>query len=47
MAIEPRKPPSQLLPKLQRALWNVWLGPKPLSVELRRQLIEHIAELGR
>src|SRR4051812_41246760 len=34
-------------PKLQRALWDVWLGPKPLSVELRRQLIEHIAELGR
>ncbi|MDB4966112.1 MAG: hypothetical protein JWN44_1801 [Myxococcales bacterium] len=34
-------------PKLQRALWNVWLGPRPLSVELRRQLIERIADLGR
>lgn len=34
-------------PKLQRALWNVWLGPKPLSVELRRQLIEKIDLLGR
>lgn len=34
-------------PKLQRALWNVWLGPRPLSVELRRQLIEKIDLLGR
>lgn len=34
-------------PKLQRALWNVWLGNKPLSVDLRRQLIEKIDALGR
>jgi hypothetical protein len=34
-------------PKLQRALWSVWLGPRPLSVELRRQLIEKIDLLGR
>lgn len=34
-------------PKLERALWDVWLGPKPLSVELRRQLIEKIDQLGR
>jgi hypothetical protein len=34
-------------PKLSRALWNVWLGAKPLSVELRRQLIEKIDLLGR
>jgi hypothetical protein len=34
-------------PKLQRALWNVWLGAKPLSVDLRRQLIEKIDLLGR
>ncbi|HEY2743770.1 MAG TPA: hypothetical protein VGL86_04075 [Polyangia bacterium] len=34
-------------PKLQRALWNVWLGARPLSVELRRQLIEKIDLLGR
>jgi len=34
-------------PKLQRALWDVWLGPKPLSVELRRELIEKIDLLGR
>jgi len=34
-------------PKLQRALWNAWLGAKPVSVELRRQLIEKIDLLGR
>jgi hypothetical protein len=34
-------------PKLERALWNVWLGAKPLSVELRRQLIERLDQLGR
>ena len=33
-------------PKLQRALWNVWLGAKPVSVELRRSLIEKIDLLG-
>ena len=34
-------------PKLQRALWNAWLGAKPVSVELRRSLIEKIDLLGR
>ena len=34
-------------PKLQRALWDVWLGAKPISVELRRELIEKIDLLGR
>ena len=34
-------------PKLQRALWNVWLGARPVSVELRQKLIEHIDQLGR
>jgi hypothetical protein len=34
-------------PKLERALWDVWLGAKPVSVELRRQLIEKIDLLGR
>ncbi|MCU1278416.1 MAG: hypothetical protein JWM53_1962 [bacterium] len=34
-------------PKLERALWNVWLGAKPLSLELRRQLIEKLDQLGR
>ena len=33
-------------PKLQRALWNVWLGAHPLSVELRHGLIEKIDLLG-
>jgi hypothetical protein len=34
-------------PKLQRALWDVWLGPKPLSTELRQHLIENLNTLGR
>jgi hypothetical protein len=34
-------------PKLQRALWDVWLGAKPLSIDLRRQLIEKINLLGQ
>ena len=34
-------------PKLQRALWDVWLGAKPVSLELRRQLIEKISLLGQ
>jgi chalcone isomerase-like protein len=34
-------------PKLERALWNVWLGAKPVSVDLRRQLIERLDSLGR
>jgi Chalcone isomerase-like len=34
-------------PKLERALWNVWLGAKPVSVELRRALIERLDTLGR
>lgn len=33
-------------PKLERALWNVWLGAKPLSVELRQRLIERLDTLG-
>jgi hypothetical protein len=42
---EKRKAPQS--PKLERALWNVWLGPKALSPEMRRQLIEKIDQLGR
>ncbi len=34
-------------PKLERALWNIWLGNKPLSAELRRALVEKIDVLGR
>jgi hypothetical protein len=34
-------------PKLVRALWNAWLGPKTMSKELQRALIEKIDLLGR
>lgn len=33
-------------PKLERALWEVWLGKKPLSTELRQSLVEHIDVLA-
>ncbi len=29
-------------PRLQRALWDVWLGAHPLPAELRRQLVDRI-----
>jgi len=35
------------IPKLERALWNVWLGNKPVSPELRRALVEKIDTLAR
>jgi hypothetical protein len=34
-------------PKLARAVWNVWLGPKTISTDMRRSLIERIDILGR
>ena len=34
-------------PKLERALWDVWLGQKPLSKELRQKLVGNIDTLGR
>ena len=37
-------PPS---PKLERALWSVWLGTKPVSIDLRRALLERLDTLGR
>lgn len=33
-------------PKLVRALWEVWLGKRPLSTELRQSLVEHIDVLA-
>lgn len=43
-AVHKRGPQS---PKLVRALWSAWLGSRPLSVELRQALIDHIDILGR
>ena len=34
-------------PKLARTIWNAWLGQKPISVELRRALVDRIDGLGR
>lgn len=47
LAIGREKKQAPQSPKLERALWDVWLGAKPLSVELRRELIEHIDVLGK
>jgi Chalcone isomerase-like len=47
LKMEEQKKTAPQSPKLERALWNVWLGQKPLSVDLRRQLIEKIDQLGR
>lgn len=33
-------------PQLARAIWEIWLGPKPISKELRRDLVSHIDELA-
>jgi hypothetical protein len=34
-------------PKLVRAVWNIWLGAKPISTDLRKGLIERVDVLGR
>jgi hypothetical protein len=33
--------------KLARALWNVWLGSKPVTADLKRDLVNRIDELGK
>lgn len=33
--------------KLARALWSIWLGPKPISKDLRAELVNRIDELGK
>ena len=40
-------PLASVSPKLVRALWATWLGPKPISKELQRALVDHIDVLGR
>jgi hypothetical protein len=34
-------------PTLAIDLWNLWLGPQPLSKELKQGLVEHIQGLGQ
>jgi hypothetical protein len=33
--------------RLCRALWEIWLGGRPISTELRRALVDRIDQLGR
>jgi hypothetical protein len=34
-------------PKLQRAVWNIWLGSHPVSTDLRKSLVDRIDVLGK
>lgn len=34
-------------PKLARAIWGIWLGPKPISTDMRKSLIDRIDVLGK
>lgn len=34
-------------PTLAIDLWNLWLGPQPLSKELQQGLVEHLQGLGQ
>jgi hypothetical protein len=34
-------------PKLARAIWNIWLGPKTISADMRKSLVERIDLLGK
>lgn len=47
LTIGGKKKEAPQSPRLVRALWEVWLGNKPLSPELRHGLIEHIDVLGK
>jgi Chalcone isomerase-like len=33
--------------KLARAIWSIWLGPKPISTDLRKSLVDRIDQLGK
>jgi hypothetical protein len=33
--------------KLARAIWNIWLGQKPISPEMRRSLVNRVDVLGK
>ena len=34
-------------PKLTRAVWEIWLGAKPISIDLRRELVDRIDLLAK
>ncbi|MCS6915337.1 MAG: chalcone isomerase family protein [Myxococcales bacterium] len=34
-------------PQLCRAIWDIWLGPKPISKEMRRSLVDRIDQFAR
>jgi hypothetical protein len=34
-------------PRLAQAIWNIWLGPKPINPELRKALVGRIDALAK
>ncbi len=34
-------------PELARAVWRIWLGPKPVAPELRKQLVNHFDAIAK
>ena len=34
-------------PQLSRAIWEIWLGSKPISTDMRKILVERVDELGK
>lgn len=34
-------------PQLSRAIWEIWLGSKPISTDMRKTLVERVDELGK
>lgn len=47
LEIDGEKKPGPQNVKLVRALWGVWLGPKTVSNEMRKSLVDRIDVLGR
>ena len=47
VAVGANKKDGPQSPTLAIDLWNLWLGPQPLSKELKQGLVEHIQGLGQ
>lgn len=46
VAVGPSRKEGPQSPTLAIDLWNLWLGPQPLSKQLKQGLVEHIQGLG-
>jgi len=34
-------------PRLAKAIWNIWLGAKPISGDMKKSLVERVDALGK